>query len=126
MSDQKKSVSPGSGSAAWLVRHYLQWQVEVGQRRTQSAFARWLGLTRNSVSQLMSGRRQPGYRVACLLADHFDDASIFAALGQAAPELTVCRWQARLWRGWTPSEAAVRALTTLLESEARLENTHQG
>ena len=113
--------------AMWLQRHYIQWQLDLGERRSTAALAEWLctaggkqaELSRSALTRLMNGNRRPSLEVAYLLADAFKDTSLFEALGQRAPTLLECQlYVAMRWRTLPPR--------ILKQLEAALEEAEAG
>lgn len=43
----------------FLERRYLEWQIEIGERKSQAEFARLIGVSRASVTNWMNGENLP-------------------------------------------------------------------
>jgi uncharacterized protein YjbI with pentapeptide repeats len=68
-----------SNFSKWLEKRYLRWQVETGSRATLVAFARFIGISRVSLSQYMHGSRIPNEAHLAKMATQLG-AEVYAVL----------------------------------------------
>ncbi|MBW8009714.1 MAG: hypothetical protein FVQ83_00545 [Chloroflexi bacterium] len=46
--------------SSWLLKRYLEWQNELGKRKSVTDFAAWLGASQPVVSKYLNGKGEPG------------------------------------------------------------------
>lgn len=68
-----------------LERKFLEWQIEIGERKSQAEFARLLGVSRSAVTMWMNGTHLPDIESAKKLAT-FLGPEIFDLLGLPRPD----------------------------------------
>lgn len=79
----------GSKAGGDLIRFldgkFLEWQVESGYRRTQTEFAKYLGVAPGTLSHWMNGIRKPDYE-NCLTLSKKLGAEVFDICGYIRPD----------------------------------------
>lgn len=69
----------------WMENQFLKWQMEHGRSSLES-FAKYLGISRGYVSQIMNGMRTSmSHERALQIAERLDNYSILDILGYALP-----------------------------------------
>jgi transcriptional regulator with XRE-family HTH domain len=69
---------------AFLERKYLEWQIEIGERKSQADFARLMGVSRASLTMWMNGTHQPDLESAKKIASLLGP-EVFDMLGIPRP-----------------------------------------
>ena len=54
--------------STFLERRYLEWQIEIGERKSQAEFARLIGVSRASITNWMNGENVPDLESAKKIA----------------------------------------------------------
>jgi transcriptional regulator with XRE-family HTH domain len=68
----------------YLERRFLEWQIEIGQRKSQAEFAKLLGVSRAAVTMWMNGTHLPDLESAKKIASVLGP-EIFEMLGHPTP-----------------------------------------
>jgi len=79
----------------YIEKKYLQWQTELGKRKSIEEFAMYIGVSQSALSLWMSGKRTPSVQTANLLAEIFGN-DVYDALGIARPNPYLQRLN-RVW-----------------------------
>jgi transcriptional regulator with XRE-family HTH domain len=74
------SIMPRHPFSILLERKYLEWQIEIGERKPQAEFARLMGVSRASLTMWMNGTHLPDMESAKKIAS-FLGPEIFDVLG---------------------------------------------
>jgi transcriptional regulator with XRE-family HTH domain len=69
---------------SFLERKYLQWQIDIGERKSQAEFARLMGVSRASVTNWMNGENLPDVESAKKIATVLGN-EVFDVLGFPTP-----------------------------------------
>jgi len=68
----------------YIEKKYLQWQTELGKRKSIEEFAMYIGVSQSALSLWMSGKRTPSVQTANLLAEIFGN-DVYDVLGIPRP-----------------------------------------
>ena len=102
--------------ALWFEKKFVEWEAEVGHRRTVSEFAEWLNIPRSLCSRCLTGSRSPSRINVDLIAIKLG-SEIYDLLGLQRPDEFLQRLQ-REWDRLT-EEQKVRMVSILDENESQ-------
>jgi hypothetical protein len=69
-----------------LFKKYMEWQQELGERKTLKEFAEHIDIGNVFLNQLMNDRRSAGEKTIKHLAEFFHDLSFYDAVGIPRPD----------------------------------------
>lgn len=46
--------------SSWFLERYLEWQTDLGERKSLTDFAAWIGVSQPVLSNYINGKREPG------------------------------------------------------------------
>ena len=71
--------------SAWLLERYLEWQNHLGERKSLSEFAAWIGVSQPVLSNYINGKREPGEDNAFLFYIKFGE-EVYEILAKEPPD----------------------------------------
>jgi transcriptional regulator with XRE-family HTH domain len=93
----RKMLSMDNELQGWLLRKFLQWQVDTGERNTLEQFSEYLNIGRSTLSKWMNGTSRPGSDTIGQVADKLGP-EIYDILGVPRPDpdllYIIKRWPA--------------------------------
>lgn len=69
----------------WITRQFVEWQANVGKRKTLEEFAAYIGVSRPLLNMWMNGNKKPGRENIKLLAETFG-LEIYDVLDMPRPD----------------------------------------
>lgn len=75
----------GMKFSSWLLERYLAWQNELGERKSLTEFAVWIGVSQPVLSNYINGKREPGEDNAYLFFLKFGE-EVYDVLGMEPPD----------------------------------------
>jgi transcriptional regulator with XRE-family HTH domain len=82
---QRKNKMYGMTIPELLEKKYLEWQSQLGKRKTLDEFAEYLGVSRTVLSNWLSGNRKPGTESLRLLSSKLG-FEVYDVLGLPRPD----------------------------------------
>jgi transcriptional regulator with XRE-family HTH domain len=81
----------------WLLKKFLQWQVDTGERNTLEQFSEYLGIGRSTLSKWMNGSSRPGPELIDQISDKLGP-EVYDIVGVPRPDpdliYIIKRWPA--------------------------------
>lgn len=72
--------------AQWLEKHFIKWQSDLGESRTVTDFAAYLGVSRDSLNNWINRGSKPERYSVDILAAKLDDLTIYSLMGLPEPD----------------------------------------
>jgi len=69
-----------------LFKKYMEWQQQLGERRTLKQFSEHIGIGQVYLNQIMNGRRSAGEKTIMHLAEFFRDMNFYDAVNLPRPD----------------------------------------
>jgi transcriptional regulator with XRE-family HTH domain len=69
-----------------LFKKYMDWQRQVGERKTLKEFAEYIGIGQVYLNRIMNGRRSAGEKTIMHLAEFFHDMKFYDAVDLPRPD----------------------------------------
>lgn len=71
--------------SSWLLKHYLDRQNRLGERKSLTEFAAWIGVSQPVISNYLNGKREPGEDNAYLFYLKFGE-EVYEILDMEPPD----------------------------------------